>query len=188
MRSKLIPTVPGQPRSKESASTGEIAALPPLAEAGEDERTASATVHASAVLVGARAVLVRGPSGAGKSRLALDLIQAGRTGSLPFARLVADDRVHLEAVGGRLLARPAEALAGLLEVRGAGIVRIVHEPCAVVGLVVDLAAADAERLPRAETRETEVASIKLPRLAVADSVAALPLVLSLITSSKNNWT
>ena len=149
---------------------------------------ASATVHASAVLVGARAVLIRGPSGAGKSRLALDLIQAGRTGSLPFARLVADDRVHLEAIGGRLLARPAEALAGLLEVRGAGIVRLVHEPCAVLGLVVDLAAADAERLPRAETRETEVAGIKLPRLAVADGVAALPLVLSLITSSKNNWT
>lgn len=189
MRSKLIPTVPGQPRSKESASTGEIAALPLRADAGEDERMASATVHASAVLVGARAVLVRGPSGAGKSRLALDLIEAGRTGSLLFARLVADDRVHLEAIGGRLLlARPAEALAGLLEVRGAGIVRIVHEPCAVVGLVVDLAAADAERLPRAETRETEVAGIKLPRLAVADGVAASPLVLSLITSSKDNWT
>jgi len=188
MRSKLIPTVPGQPRSKESASTGEIATLPRRADAGDDERMASATVHASAVLVGARAVLVRGPSGAGKSRLTLDLIQAGRTGSLPFARLVADDRVHLEAIGGRLLARPAEALAGLLEVRGAGIVRLAHEPCAVVGLLVDLAAADTERLPRTETRETEVAGIKLPRLAVADGVAALPLVLSLITSSKNNWT
>jgi HPr kinase/phosphorylase len=188
MRSKLIPTIPGQLRSKESGSTSEIAGLPLLAGAGQDERMISATVHASVVLVGARAVLVRGPSGAGKSRLALDLIQAGRTGSLPFARLVADDRVHLEAVGGRLLARPAEALAGLLEVRGAGIVRLVHEPCAVLGLVVDLAAADAERLPRAETRETEVAGIKLPRLAVADGVAALPLVLSLITSSKNNWT
>ncbi len=87
-----------------------------------------------------------------------------------------------------MLARPAEALAGLLEVRGAGIVRLVHESCAVVGLVVDLAAADAERLPRAETRETEIAGIKLPRLAVADGVAALALVLSLITSSKNNWT
>ena len=87
-----------------------------------------------------------------------------------------------------MLARPAEALAGLLEVRGAGIVRLVHESCAVVGLVVDLAAADAERLPRAENRETEIAGIKLPRLAVADGVAALPLVLSLITSSKNNWT
>lgn len=188
MRSKLIPTIPGQPRSKEGVSAGGIAGLPLLADAGHDERAMSATVHASAVLIGARAALIRGPSGGGKSRLALDLIQAARRGLVLFARLVADDRVHLEAAGGRLLVRPAEALAGLLEVRGVGVLRMAHEPCAVVGLVVDLAAADAERLPQGEHRQTEVAGIKLPRLAVADGVAALPLVLSLITSSKNNWT
>ncbi|MGB6965971.1 MAG: serine kinase, partial [Xanthobacteraceae bacterium] len=67
------------------------------------------TVHASAVLVGARAVLIRGPSGAGKSRLALDLIEAGQSGRLLFTRLLGDDRVHLQNAGGRLLARPAEA-------------------------------------------------------------------------------
>ena len=106
-----------------------------------------ATVHASAVLVGARAVLIRGPSGAGKSRLALELIEAARAGRLRFARLVGDDRVHLESAGGRLLVRPAPALAGLIELRGIGILRLDYEPCAVVGLVVDLDAADAERLP-----------------------------------------
>ena len=37
------------------------------------------SVHASAVLVGDRAVLIRGPSGSGKSRLAFDLILAGRS-------------------------------------------------------------------------------------------------------------
>jgi HPr kinase/phosphorylase len=147
----------------------------------------SATIHASAVLVGARAVLIRGPSGAGKSRLALDLIQAAHAGSLPFARLVADDRVLLEAAHGRLLARPAETLAGLLEVRGAGILRLAHEPCAVVGFVVDLAAEDAERLPQARRREAEIHGILLPRLALADRVAALPLLLALITSSKHDW-
>jgi HPr kinase/phosphorylase len=147
----------------------------------------SATIHASAVLVGARAALIRGPSGAGKSRLALDLIQAAHAGSLPFARLVADDRVHLEAAHGRLLARPAEALAGLLEVRGAGVLRLAHEPCAMVGFVVDLAAEDAERLPQVRSRETEIHGILLPRLAVADGVAALPLLLAVITSSKRDW-
>jgi serine kinase of HPr protein (carbohydrate metabolism regulator) len=186
MRSKLIPTIPGQPRSKENLLAGEIAGLPLLADAGEEKRMTSATVHASAVLVGTRAALIRGPSGAGKSRLALDLIQAAQTGSLPFVRLVADDRVHLEAAGGRLLARPAEPLAGLIEVRGAGLLRLAHEPCAVVGLVVDLAAADAERLPQAERRETEIAGIRLPRLAVASDAMALPLVVALVTSSKPN--
>ena len=65
----------------------------------------AATVHASAVLVGARAVLIRGPSGAGKSRLAFELIEAARNGALRFAKLVGDDRVHLEVAGGRLLVR-----------------------------------------------------------------------------------
>jgi serine kinase of HPr protein (carbohydrate metabolism regulator) len=145
------------------------------------------TIHASAVLVGARAVLIRGPSASGKSRLALELIDAARGGSLCFARLVADDRVHLDAAGGRLLARPAEALAGLIEVRGVGLLRVPHEPCVVVGLVVDLAAADAERLPEAAKRRTEIDGILLPRLAVAPGAAALPGVLAVINSAKDDW-
>ena len=139
-----------------------------------------ATVHASAVLIGARAVLIRGPSGAGKSRLALDLITAAGAGQLRFARLVGDDRVHLESSGGRLLVRPAATLAGLIEVRGAGIIRLDHEPCAVVGLVVDLAAAEAERLP--EKKQIEVEGIKLQRFAVAAGLEPLPGVLALLTS------
>src|SRR5919197_2654888 len=103
----------------------------------------SATIHASAVLVGARAILIRGPAGSGKSRLALALIGAARSGLLPFARLVADDRVHVEAINGRLLARPPDKLAGLVEVRGLGLRRLPFEPIAVGGLVGDLGADDA---------------------------------------------
>jgi HPr kinase/phosphorylase len=139
------------------------------------------TIHASSVLVGARAVLIRGPSGAGKSRLALALIQAARTGSLLFAKLVGDDRVRLQAAGGRLLVRPAEALAGLIEVRGLGIMRLSYEPSAVVGLVVDLGT-DAERLPETENQFVQLEGIRLPRLAVAAPDAALPTVLALLTS------
>ncbi len=147
----------------------------------------STTAHASAVLVGARAVLIRGPSGAGKSRLALDLLEAAQAGALLFARLVADDRVHLQSIGGRLLVRPAAALAGLLEVHGAGVLRLAHEPVAVLGFVVDLAAADAERLPEAEKRATAIAGISLPRLAVAADTAPLPAVLAFIKSSRDAW-
>jgi len=135
------------------------------------------TIHASAVLVGARAVLIRGPAGAGKSRLALALLSAAQTGQLGFARLVADDRVLIEPMHGRLLARPAPALAGLLEVRGLGVRRIPHEPVAVVGTVLDLAATDAKRLPEKISRQTEIAGIFLPRLAVAASAEPLPLLL-----------
>jgi serine kinase of HPr protein (carbohydrate metabolism regulator) len=138
----------------------------------------SSTVHASAVLVGPRAVLIRGPAGSGKSRLALALIQAGSSGALPFARLVGDDRVHLDAANGRLLVRPAKTLAGLIEVRGLGIRQVPFEAAAVVGLVVDLAAADSERLPAPKSTVAEVAGIVLPRLAVAPGEAPLPLLIT----------
>jgi HPr kinase/phosphorylase len=125
------------------------------------------TIHASAVLIGARAVLIRGAAGSGKSSLAFELIQAGQNGTLPFTRLVGDDRVHVEAAHGRLLVRPAETLAGLIEIRGLGIRRVPYEPLAAVGLVVDLSTADAERLPAPDSAVTEVAGIALPRLGVA---------------------
>src|ERR1700753_562992 len=108
------------------------------------------SIHASAVRVGDQAVLIRGPSGAGKSRLAFELILAGRSGQLPPAILVGDDRVHLDTDGEKLWVRPARELAGLIEVRGLGIRNCDHAGEAVVGLVVDLAASDAERLPPPE--------------------------------------
>src|ERR1700683_2812319 len=96
--------------------------------------TPGASVHASAVLVQDRAVLIRGPSGSGKSRLAFDLILAGRSGQIAAAVLVCDDRVHLEANQGQIMVRPAPELAGLIEVRGLGIRRCGFTGEAVVGL------------------------------------------------------
>src|SRR5215475_12575785 len=102
------------------------------------------SVHASAVKVGERAVLIRGPSGSGKSRLAFDLILAGRSGQLPPAVLVGDDRVRLDTAGGELLVGTVPELAGLIEIRGLGIRRCDFVTGAKVGLVIDLAAPDAE--------------------------------------------
>ncbi len=145
----------------------------------------SPTIHASAVLVGARAVLIRGAAGSGKSRLALALIEAGESGGLPFTRLVGDDRVHVEAAHGRVLVRPAATLKGLIEVRGLGIRRVPFEPLAAVGLVIDLGAADAERLPGPAAATTEVAGIALPRLAVAACADALPLLFAALRTAES---
>jgi HPr kinase/phosphorylase len=143
----------------------------------------TATVHASAVLAGPRAILIRGPAGSGKSRLALALIQAAECGRITFARLVGDDRIELMAAHGRLLARSPQALAGLIEVRGLGIRRLAHEPVAVIGLVVELAMPEAERLPEAAEREVAVSGIKLPRLAVGPGTDPLPAVLACLLTS-----
>lgn len=80
-------------------------------------------------------MLLLGPSGAGKSDLALRLIGRGFV-------LVADDQV-LVADG---IASAPPALAGLLEVRGLGIMRLSHCPAARLVLAADLAARP-DRLP-----------------------------------------
>ncbi len=142
-----------------------------------------ASVHASAVKVGSRAVLIRGPSGSGKSRLAFDLILAGRSGQLPQAVLVGDDRVRLDTAGGKCLVRPVQELAGLIEIRGLGIRRCEFAAEAEIGLVVDLAAADAERLPPPEALQTSIFGVELPRIPVGAGFSPLPLVVAALTTA-----
>jgi serine kinase of HPr protein (carbohydrate metabolism regulator) len=147
-----------------------------------------ASVHASAVLVGDRAVLIRGASGSGKSRLAFDLILAGRAGQIAPALLVGDDRVLLEARHGVLLVRPVRQLAGLIEVRGLGIRSFAHAAEAAVGLVVDLDAADGNRLPAPEACRITLAGVELPRIPVAPGFSPLPLVVAALTTTEGSQT
>jgi len=144
--------------------------------AATGKTAAPAPVAASCVLLGARAVLIRGPSGSGKSTLAWTLIE--EPGTFSFARLVCDDYILLEARDGRLMARPVAAIAGLIEIRGLGVVPFPYEPLARVGLIADLTQADEiPRLPETEDLHAEVLGIELPRLAVPmASPLAAPLV------------
>jgi HPr kinase/phosphorylase len=122
------------------------------------------TIHATALVVGHRGVLIRGPSGSGKSTLALSLLQSVDG---TFSRLVGDDRIHLEAIHGRLLMRPATALQGLIEIRGIGIARVPFETVAMAHLVVDIGAADVRRLPASADLVTSIEGVRLARLPVA---------------------
>ena len=134
------------------------------------ETDAAVTVHASCVVLGEDGILIRGPSGAGKSTLARRLIDiADRAGR--YGALVADDRVRLSVAGGRLIAYEVASVAGMLEIRGLGIVRTSHEPACVVRLVVDLVDAEPERLPRPDNMEVEILHTRLPRLATTPLLA-----------------
>ena len=92
-------------------------------------------IHASCVCRDGAGILLLGPPGCGKSDLVLRLLECGFL-------LVADDRVNIS--GG--MASAPEALAGLLEVRGLGIVRLAHVAQARLVLAVDMAST-ADRLP-----------------------------------------
>jgi len=125
-------------------------------------------LHASSVAFGAHSgVLIIGPSGAGKSTLALALIEQG-------AQLVADDRTLVCSVGGMVYARAPRAIAGLIEVRGFGLVRVMPRALARLRLVIDLGQTEDRRLPPPET--CAIAGVRLPRLK-ATSGAAFPLAI-----------
>jgi len=138
-------------------------------------------IHGSCVALGAGGVLIRGRAGAGKSLLALVLLDHE-----PAGRLVADDRVLVTAGPSGLVAAAPPAIAGLLELRGFGILRLPHVSPAPIDLVVDLgnvgtAEGDGDedrdgvhdggdgrppRLPTAAQRGVRLLGRRLPRLAL----------------------
>src|SRR5262249_21316037 len=77
-------------------------------------------------------------------------------------------------------------LAGLIEIRGLGIRQLDHAPQAVVGLVVDLAADDAERLPADNALEISIFGVKIPRIPVSAGFSPLPLVVAALTTAKSS--
>jgi serine kinase of HPr protein (carbohydrate metabolism regulator) len=135
-------------------------------------------VHATCVALRAgrnwRGILLRGPSGAGKSDLALRLVEGG-------GRLVADDQTALVRQGRGLVASPPGTLAGLLEVRGVGIVKLGRAGLlarAAIALLVDLVPPDRiERLPD-PARET-LLGVDLPVVALSPFEASAPAKLRL---------
>jgi HPr kinase/phosphorylase len=115
-------------------------------------------IHGSCASKNGVGVLLVGPPGSGKSDLVLRLRNHGFD-------LVADDRVDITDG----IARPAPALAGLLEVRGLGIFRLPYVAEARVALVVDLSTL-APRLPMPERHAT----LDLPLVRIDAGLASAP--------------
>ena len=112
--------------------------------------------HATCIELDEIAVLLRGPSGAGKSDLALRLIDQG-------AKLVADDQVALREQDGQLWASSPAPIAGLIEVRGVGVMRLPYVARARVDFIFELTpGGDFERLP--ESKTVTLAGVALPCL------------------------
>jgi len=78
-------------------------------------------IHATLVEIEGKGVLISGKSQSGKSDLALRLI------SRYNAVLVADDMVVLENKEGKIIGSAPDNLAGLLEIRGIGIIKYPYK-------------------------------------------------------------
>ena len=141
-------------------------------EVGEGHDASQACIRATCLAVDGHGVLLCGDSGAGKSDLALRLIEGG-------ACLVADDYTFVRREGARVLAWPPEPIAGLLEVRGVGILTfpVLRDVC--IAAVIDLVSADdVPRLPAAETRMIADVPLRRFRIAAFESSAALKVRLA----------
>ncbi len=97
--------------------------------------------HATTVAVDGKGVLILGPSGSGKSALALRLMALG-------ARLVADDRTRVTCANGVLTAHAPPRLAGVIEARGVGLIRVPWLDSAPLRLAVDMGRVEPDRLPQ----------------------------------------
>ena len=141
----------------------------------------SSNVHGTAIVIGTRGFLFIGPSGTGKSAVALHCIEEARARGL-FAALIADDQVFITESNGRLVARAPRSIAGLAEIRGAGIVPVETIEAGVIGRAIrPLEPPFDERLsPEGETVEV-LPSLFLPltRLPLFPSVSAFSTLVAI---------
>ena len=117
-------------------------------------------IHATAVDIDGKGVLLIGAPGSGKSDLAFRLIMNKN------AVLIADDRVDIFVENGVLKATCPENIKGLLEVRGIGICKFPFHDSVEIKLVVQLEKPDTkiERLPNKETTSLMEKDIPLIRI------------------------
>jgi HPr kinase/phosphorylase len=143
-------------------------------------------VHATAIAVGGRAVLLRGPSGSGKSDLAFKCLAVVARHLVPGpVRLIADDQVLLKRDGLTLTATAPPALLGKIEVRGVGIIEVDPEMEAQVALIADMAHyQDIERYPD-PWPVAELLGISVPVLRICPYEASAPLKLLAALASPN---
>jgi serine kinase of HPr protein (carbohydrate metabolism regulator) len=121
-------------------------------------------IHATGLVLGGVGLVLRGPSGAGKSLLALTLLEHWESRGRR-ARLVSDDRIDIEAGAGTLTMHAPDSIAGLIELRGRGIVSRPYVGKARLHLVVDLVNS-LERMVEEEDLTTELLGVPLPRCPV----------------------
>jgi serine kinase of HPr protein (carbohydrate metabolism regulator) len=112
---------------------------------------------------------LQGPSGAGKSDLALRLLDSG-------SQLVSDDYVRIEAEDGALFAAPPPTIAGLLEVRGLGILSVPFIERAPLNAIVTCVEPElVPRLPESQTAKLHGISLPLYALSPFEPSAAAKL-------------
>ena len=123
-------------------------------------------IHGTAVVLKSKGILILGASGAGKSDVALRLILNHQ------AKLIADDRVDIDIISGKVQASAPKNIKGLLEVRGVGIISVESMDEAPIEMVVELTSEKNERMPEKDFYDFEC--VKLPLIKLCASEISVP--------------
>ncbi|MXQ08067.1 serine kinase [Alphaproteobacteria bacterium GH1-50] len=133
-------------------------------------------LHATAVAIGGKGLIIKGASGSGKSSLALELISRG-------AVLIADDRVICTPRSGTdiLWLSPPDTIAGRIEARGLGLIAMPWQEAGAAA-VVTLDKVENARLP--ERHETVIAGATLPLFHKVESPAFPAILMACLTGER----
>ena len=134
------------------------------------------TRHATAIALDGRALLIAGASGSGKSTLALQLMACG-------ARLVSDDRTDLHRNGDTVIASAPDAIRGLIEARGIGLLQADPAPPTALTAVLDLDTAEPDRLP--PLRHVTVLGCPLPLFLRPQGIHVAPALLQFLRAGRS---
>lgn len=127
-------------------------------------------MHGTCIALDGKAAILRGPSGAGKSDLALRFIHTPvltATADQMYCRLkrqlVTDDQVLLSREHTKIIAKPPKTIAGVMEIRGVGLVSIPYSSSAELCAVVDLVNShEVQRLPEQNDKAVFFSSLERP--------------------------
>jgi serine kinase of HPr protein (carbohydrate metabolism regulator) len=118
-------------------------------------------IHATGLVLGGQGVILRGPSGGGKSLLALELMDEWEARGRD-AKLISDDRIEIENVGGKIVMHAPKSIEGLIELRGRGIVQRPFVASAPLDLVVDMVDT-LERMIEEDQMTTQLLGVTVAR-------------------------
>lgn len=120
--------------------------------------------HACVLEINDIGILIKGKSGTGKTSLMLGLLERAKLEELN-ACMIADDQVFLKLDAGILIANAPENTAGLVELRGYGILKMPHKKSCEIKVVVNILEDKIiERMPDAKHHLFE--TLKLPLIEV----------------------
>ena len=125
-------------------------------------------LHATAVAINGAGVLLLGPSGSGKSDLALRLIDRG-------AVLISDDGVLVDAGSPIPILRTAPNIAGMIEMRGVGIVDMPFDDEVPLHLAVRLELEVVRHPLASQSMEIAGAQVRFIELSAFEASAPLKI-------------